>query len=114
MINLLLHELYIKKYYSVKEVDVILNSTRAAYIEQYKTRPVMIHRSIDFILHLMNKIEFIGLIRYTIVLMNSLQIPRLEIENSYYMRPKEDILQSMISKNKLFSSYIIVALYKYL
>ena len=114
MDNLSLHELYIRKNYSIKDPNVLLNITRMNYIEEYQHRPELITRSIDFVLHIMSKREFLGLLRFTMVLMLSKGLKVCKLDESITTLSKEEIISYMKMDMPELPHYIVIAMYSYL
>lgn len=114
MDNLSLHEIYVRKNYSIKEPHIILNTARAAYLDEYRNKPELITRSIDFLLHIMSKREFLGLLRYTLVLMLSKGVPVPKLEESTCVLSKDEIISRIKMDTPELPAYIVVAMYAYL
>lgn len=114
MNHLHLHERYIKKNYSIKEPLIILDEAWESYLDEYENKPVMITRSIDFLLHIISKREFLGLIRFTIVLMLSRGISVCKLPDSLCVLSKEDILNELKYKIPELPHYMVIAMYSYL
>ena len=114
MDNLNLHEIYVRKNYSIKEPLIILNNARAAYLEEYRNKPELIARNVDFLLHIMSKREFIGLLRYTLVLMLSKGLSVSKLDDSMCLLSKDEIISRMKADTPELPAYIVVAMYSYL
>lgn len=114
MDNLSLHEIYVRKNYSIKEPHIILNTARAAYLDEYRNKPELIARNVDFLLHIMSKREFLGLLRYTMVLMLSKGLHVARLDDAMCLLSKDEIISRMKMETPELPTYIVVAMYSYL
>ena len=92
MNNIKLHEIYIKKYISSKDFSIVLKSAYEDFNLMYTDQNCIISRDIDFVLFLMKKREFLGLIRYTIILYNQMNDTKMKLKEKWKHMLKQDVI----------------------
>jgi len=113
MDHLRLHELYIRKNFSIKEPQMLLHAARVSYMDEYQDKPELITRSIDFLLHIMSRREFLGLIRFAMILMISKGLKVCELPESNVLLSKEAIITHLKTQLPEVAHYIVVSMYSY-
>lgn len=110
-----LHEIYIKKYVSCKDYNIVLKNALSDFENIYNpSTESIVTRDIDFILFLMNKNEFIGLIRHTIIGYNNLHPIKLHFNDKYKLLSKKEIIQKYSTYSKDFIFFLTASLYSYI
>ena len=114
MNNIKLHEVYIKKYISSKDFNIILTTAYDDFKMIYSDDQILISRDIDFILFLMKKKEFLGLIRHTIILYNQLNTTKMVLKEKWKHMLKQDIIRNCMFFDQKFIIYLTASLYSYI
>jgi len=112
MNNIKLHEVYIKKYISSKDFGIVLKTAYEDFDTIYNN--ILISRDIDFVLFLMKKNEFLGLIRHTIILYNHMNEKKMRLKDKWKHMLKQDIIRKCLEFDKNFHMYLIASLYSYI
>ena len=108
-----LQEIYIKKYISSKDFNIIQRAAVNNFEEEYGTDHFIINKELDLILYMMSKSDFLGLIRNTVILFNSLNPTkkiRYDDENSLLLT-KRDVVDLYLDHDNSFLLYLTTALY---
>lgn len=108
-----LHEVYIKKYISSKDYNIVLKSAYEDFNDMYEQSKNIISRDIDFILFLMTKREFIGLVRQCIIIYNHLNIKKLSFDDKWKIMSKNEIMRTCLEFDRSFHIYLTATLYSY-
>ena len=114
MNNIKLHEVYIKKYISSKDFTIVLNTAYDDFNMMYSDDSILISRDIDFVLFLMKKREFLGLIRQTIIIYNQLNKKKMVLQEKWKHMLKQDIIKRCLEFDKNFHIYLTASLYSYI
>ena len=108
-----LQEIYIKKYISSKDFNIIQRAAVNNFEEEYGTDHFIINKELDLILYMMSKSDFLGLIRNTVILFNSFNPTkriRYDDENSLLLT-KRDVVDLYLDHDNSFLLYLTTALY---
>ena len=108
-----LHEVYIKKYISSRDYLIVLNAAYDDFNDMYDHSKVIVSRDIDFILFLMTKREFIGLIRQCIITYNHLNRNKLLFDEKWKNMSKNEIMRTCKECDQSFHIYLTATLYSY-
>jgi hypothetical protein len=114
MNNIKLHEVYIKKYISSKDFSIVLKTAYEDFETVYNDQNTIISKDIDFILCLMKKNEFLGLIRQTIIIYNQLNDKKMVLQEKWKHMLKQDIIRKCLEFDKTFHIYLTASLYSYI
>ena len=114
MNNIKLHEVYIKKYISSKDFGIVLKTAYEDFETVYNDRNTIISKDIDFVLFLMKKNEFLGLIRQTIIIYNQLNDRKMVLKDKWKHMLKQDIIRKCLEFDKTFHIYLTASLYSYI
>ena len=110
-----LQRLYVHKYVSTKNVDLILNNIEYEYEKTYSGQQQIINNNVDTIIYLMPKDHFIGIIRSALVLMNiNNECKQKVMSIDFNIINKKNIIEQLIEILPKFKTFFIIVLYSYL
>lgn len=110
-----IHETYIKKYVSCKDYSIVYQNAMQDFDAEYNDdTDQIVCRNIDFVLFFMSRKEFMGLIRYTVILYNKFHDNKLKIIEKHTNMGKKAIVESYCKINSDFPIYLTASLYSYI
>lgn len=113
-----LQEIYIKKYISCKDYNIILKTMLINFEDvRYQEEYSIINPELDLILYIMSKSEFLGLLRNTIIVYNGIKgikDEKITIDDKCKLLSKKDIINNYVEKYPSFLLYLITSLYTYI
>lgn len=109
-----LHETYIKKYVSSKDYSIVHKNAVDDFDDQYnETNDTIICKSVDFILFMMSRKEFMGLIRYTVILFNKFHDIKIFVSDKHQTMSKKAIVDAYTETDEDFKIFLTASLYSY-
>ena len=109
-----LQEIYIKKYVSSKDYGIVLKTATRNFDEIRLNQDYsIINKELDLILYIMSKSEFLGLIRHSIILYNSLNDEKVMFDEKHKLLSKKEIIDNYCTRITNFILYLTASLYSY-
>jgi hypothetical protein len=110
-----LQEIYIKKYISSKDYNIVLKTALVNFEYMYDESKSIINKDLDLIIFLMSKGEFLGLIRYTIIMHNLDNMTnKIVLDEKNKFLSKKEVIDEFIKIEPFFIIYLAASLYAYI
>lgn len=108
-----LQEVYIKKYISCKDFNIVMKTATSNFLDEFDSEDSIINKDVDLILYLMSKSEFLGLMRFSIILYNSINPVRIHYDDKCKLLSKKQIVEKYLECDSSFDLYLTASLYSY-